>query len=42
MYLETMELVLGRSDLLVLDGQAGAVPYLPLNELGNNRRSGGN
>lgn len=42
MYLETMELVLGRSDLLVLDGEAGAVPYLPLNELGNNRRSGGN
>ena len=33
-----------RSDLIVLDDQAGAVPYLPLNELGQNRNrtQGGN
>ncbi|MGJ3232271.1 MAG: FtsH protease activity modulator HflK [Oceanicaulis sp.] len=40
MFLETMERVLGRSELIILDqngnGQ-GAVPYLPLNELGRNR-----
>lgn len=44
MYLETMEEILGRSDLIVLDGQAGAVPYLPLNELGQSRTrpQGGN
>lgn len=43
MYLETMERVLARSDLLILDGGAGAVPYLPLNELGQsrNRTQGG-
>ncbi|WP_417485913.1 FtsH protease activity modulator HflK [Maricaulis sp.] len=33
MYLETMERVLGRSNLTILDGGAGAVPYLPLNQL---------
>ncbi|MEA1942661.1 MAG: FtsH protease activity modulator HflK [Pseudomonadota bacterium] len=44
MYLETLELVIGRSDITILDGQAGAVPYLPLNELGQNRTrsQGGN
>ena len=43
MYLETMERVFQRSDLLVLDGDAGALPYLPLNELGQsrNRTQGG-
>jgi membrane protease subunit HflK len=38
MYLETMEQLLNRSELIVLDGDAGAVPYLPLNELGQSRR----
>ncbi|MBR9825880.1 MAG: FtsH protease activity modulator HflK [Alphaproteobacteria bacterium] len=42
MYLETMELIIGRSDLLLLDGQAGAVPYLPLDQLGQNRTRGNN
>lgn len=42
MYLETMELVIGRSDLLLLDGQAGALPYLPLDQLGQNRTRGNN
>lgn len=44
MYLETLERVIGRSDITILDGQAGAVPYLPLNELGQNRTrsQGGN
>ncbi|XBQ15362.1 MAG: FtsH protease activity modulator HflK [Oceanicaulis sp.] len=38
MFLETMERVLGRSELIILDqnGQ-GAVPYLPLDRLGQNR-----
>ncbi|MEO1404942.1 MAG: FtsH protease activity modulator HflK [Pseudomonadota bacterium] len=30
MFLETMEKVLGRSDKIILDNEAGAVPYLPL------------
>ena len=38
MYLETMEKVLGRSDQIILDNEAGAVPYLPLDQL----RRGGN
>ncbi|MBO6729738.1 MAG: FtsH protease activity modulator HflK [Maricaulis sp.] len=42
MYLETMEQVLERSDLLLLDGEAGALPYLPLDRLGQNRTRGGN
>ena len=42
MYLETMEQVLGNSELVVLDGDAGAVPYLPLDQLGRNRTQGGN
>ncbi|MCR9267063.1 MAG: FtsH protease activity modulator HflK [Alphaproteobacteria bacterium] len=37
MYLETLEQVIGRSDIIVLDGEAGAMPYLPLDQLGRNR-----
>lgn len=38
MYLETMERVLGRSELIILDQSGnGAVPYLPLDRLGQNR-----
>ena len=43
LYLETMERVLGRVDKIILDesvggaGGQGVVPYLPLNELRNNR-----
>jgi len=40
MFLETMERVLGRSELIILDqngGGQGAVPYLPLDQLGRNR-----
>ncbi|RIJ21297.1 FtsH protease activity modulator HflK [Henriciella barbarensis] len=33
MYLETMERVLNRSDKLILDNDAGAVPYLPLDSV---------
>ena len=42
MYLETMERVLGNSELIVLDGEAGALPYLPLDQLGRNRTQGDN
>ena len=41
MYLETMEIVLGNSELIILDEQGGAVPYLPLNELGRSRAAQG-
>lgn len=37
MYLETMEQVIGRSDLMILEAEGGAVPYLPLDRLGQNR-----
>ena len=37
MYLETMEQVIGRSDLMILETDSGAVPYLPLDRLGQNR-----
>ena len=40
LYLETLERVLGETDLVIIDGDTGGqgvVPYLPLNEL---RRSG--
>ena len=38
MYLETMERVLGRSELIVLDQEGGgAIPYLPLDQLGRGR-----
>ncbi len=38
MYLETMEQVLGRSELIILDQNGnGAVPYLPLDQLGRGR-----
>jgi membrane protease subunit HflK len=42
LYLETMEVVLGRIDKIIVDDQIGGqgiVPYLPLNEL--NRAAGG-
>jgi membrane protease subunit HflK len=45
MYLETMQKIMGETDLVIMDGQiggaggTGAVPYLPLNEL--RKRSGG-
>lgn len=43
MYLETMENVLRDSELIILDEQGGAVPYLPLDRLGNARNTqGGN
>ncbi|KAA5804623.1 FtsH protease activity modulator HflK [Alkalicaulis satelles] len=37
MFLETMEQVLGRSELIILEQDGGAVPYLPLDRLGQNR-----
>lgn len=38
MFFETMERVLGRSELIILDQRGnGAVPYLPLDQLGRNR-----
>lgn len=37
MYLETMEDVLGHSELIILDQEGGAVPYLPLDQLGRQR-----
>ncbi|EET48835.1 FtsH protease activity modulator HflK [Thalassobium sp. R2A62] len=48
LYLETMERVLGRVNMIVLeesgDGGQGVVPYLPLNDLNRNARpaTGGN
>lgn len=41
MFLETMELVVGRSELIIIDQDGGAVPYLPLDQLGR-QRGGGN
>lgn len=43
LYLETMETVLGRSDKVILDGEAGSgvVPYLPLPEIRNRSTTGG-
>lgn len=40
MFLETMEGVLGRTDRIILDGNAGAVPYLPLDQLRRNQSGG--
>ena len=40
MFLETMEGVLGRTDRIILDGDAGAVPYLPLDQLRRNNGGG--
>ena len=37
MYLESMERVLNRSDKLILDNEAGAVPYLPLDSVNRSR-----
>jgi membrane protease subunit HflK len=44
MYLETLQKVLGRSDKVILDGDAagGIVPYLPLNELRGSTRDATN
>ena len=36
MYLETMERVLSRMDKTMLDNNAGAVPYLPLDRARGN------
>ncbi|WP_421787463.1 FtsH protease activity modulator HflK [Hyphobacterium sp.] len=41
MYLETMEQILGNSELIILDQEGNAVPYLPLDQLGRNRTQGG-
>tara|TARA_R110002051_G_scaffold50724_3_gene97897 strand:+ start:11048 stop:12178 length:1131 start_codon:yes stop_codon:yes gene_type:complete len=45
LYLETMERVLGGTDIILLDDNAGGgqgvVPYLPLNELRRNTTAGG-
>ena len=46
LYLETMEIVLGRIDKIILDengegGSQGVVPYLPLNELRRGAAAGG-
>ncbi|HAQ34830.1 MAG: FtsH protease activity modulator HflK [Maricaulis sp.] len=41
MFLETMEEVIGRSELIILDGDGGAVPYLPLDQLGRDRATRG-
>ncbi len=45
LYLETMERVLGGTDIILLDDNAGGgqgvVPYLPLNELRRNTTDGG-
>ena len=37
MFLERMEDLLGRSELIILDRDGGAVPYLPLDQLGRER-----
>ncbi len=46
LYLETMERVLGGTDIILLDesdgGGQGVVPYLPLNELRRNSTGGSN
>ena len=46
LYLETMERVLGGTDIILLDegaqGGSGVVPYLPLNELRSNKTGGSN
>ncbi|WP_411890893.1 FtsH protease activity modulator HflK [Yoonia sp. SDW83-1] len=46
LYLETMERVLGGTDIILLDesggGGQGVVPYLPLNELRRNTTGGSN
>lgn len=39
LFLETMERVLGRSELIILDQSGGgAIPYLPLDQLGQRRQ----
>jgi len=43
MYLETMERILGGTDKIILDskGGQGVVPFLPLDQLPSNKKSGG-
>jgi membrane protease subunit HflK len=45
LYIETLRDVLEKADKVIIDNNAqggqGVVPYLPLNELGRNRRSSG-
>jgi membrane protease subunit HflK len=43
MYLETMERILGGTDKIILDskGGQGVVPFLPLDQLPGNKKSGG-
>jgi len=38
MFLETMEGVLGKTDKIILDSKAGAVPYLPLDQLRGRKK----
>lgn len=42
MYLETMERVLGATDITILDQDSGAVPYLPLDQVQPRTRGGQN
>ena len=43
LYLERMQAILKDSNKMIIDQAVGSgvVPYLPLNELGRNRRSSG-
>ena len=40
MYLETIERILAKSDKLILDSEAGAVPYLPLDPVARRNEGG--
>ena len=42
LYIETLEKVLGSVDKIILDGDSGVLPYLPVNEIRGNQRPGGN
>ena len=44
MYLETMERVLGGTDKIIIDSKhgQGVVPFLPLDQLKQKRKEGGN
>ena len=39
MYLETMERVIGRTNQIIIDGKAGAIPLLPLDQMLRGRQS---
>lgn len=39
MYLETMERVIGRTNQIIIDGEAGAIPLLPLDQMLRGRQS---